>query len=150
VDSQQNKQLAMQAYQMYQAGNIDGVLQYFTDDCEWENNPTEHVPFSGSYHGKKGIAQFFADLSQAQEAEQFEPQEFIAEGDKVVVMGQSKWTVKSTGQSYENPWAHILTMRNGKVCRFQQFNDTAATQAAYKPMGVAAQPSTGAGTAPLH
>lgn len=144
MDSQQNKQLVMQAYQMYQAGNIDGVIQLFADDCEWIGNPTEDVPFSGLYHGKQEVAEYFAELDKAQTADQFEPQEFIAEDDKVVVTGQSKWTVKATGQTYDNPWAHIITLRDGKVTEFRQYNDTAATQAAYRTLNVAAQPDAGA------
>jgi uncharacterized protein len=144
MDSEQNKQLVMQAYQMYQAGDIDGILQLFTDDCEWSGSLLEDVPFSGSYHGKQEVAQFFADLDLAQTADQFEPEEFIAEGDKVVVTGQSRWTVKSTGKSYDNPWVQIFTIRDGKVAEFRQFNDTAATQSAYRASDVPAQPATGA------
>jgi hypothetical protein len=72
-------------------------------------------------------------MDQAQEALQFEPQEFIAEGDKVVVTGQAKWAVKSNAQTYESPWVHIFTIRDGKVARFHQFNDTAAAVEAFRP-----------------
>jgi ketosteroid isomerase-like protein len=131
MDSQQNKQLVMQGYQMYQAGNIDGLLQLFEDDIEWIGMPTESVPFSGTYHGKQGVAQFFVDMDQALEVQEFTPQQFIAEDDKVVVVGKGKWSVKTTGQSYESPWVHVFTVRDGKIALFQQFSDTAATRDAF-------------------
>lgn len=139
MESQQNKELVLRGYQLFQAGDIDHLLQLFADDIEWVGLPTEFIPFSGSYHGKQEVAQFFADMQLAQEAEQFEPQEMIAEADKVVVCGQSRWAVKSTGETYESPWVHIFTIRDGKIVQFRQYNDTAAARAAFMPADAAAQ-----------
>lgn len=139
MDSEQNKEMILREYQLFQAGDIEGLLQFFADDVEWVGAPTEFVTFSVDYHGKQEVRQFFAEMGKAQEAEQFEPQEVIAEGDKVVVTGQSRWTVKATGQSYDNPWVHIFTIRDGKIVRFQQFNDTAASRAAFMPTDTASR-----------
>jgi ketosteroid isomerase-like protein len=148
MDIQQNKQLVMDGYQLFQAGDIDGLLQLFSDDVEWLGYQVEFVPFSREYHGRQEVAQFFAELDEAQEVEQFEPQEAIAEGDKVVVTGEAKWIVRATGKHYGYSWVHTFTMRDGKVTRFQQYYDTAATQAAFMPTGATSGAS--AGTAPLH
>lgn len=139
MNSQENKQLVMQGYQKFQNKDIRGLLELFTDDIEWVGAETEELPFAGSYHGKQEVGQYFTQLDQAQEAQRFEPQNFIAEGDQVVVTGQSRWTVKSTGQAYENPWVHVFTLRDGKVARFQQYNDTAAAAKAFRPMSAASQ-----------
>lgn len=150
MDIQENKQLVMQGYQLFQAGNIDALLQLFSDDIEWVGNEVEHVPFSRDYHGRQEVAQFFAELGQAQEAERFEPQEMIAEGDKVMVTGQAKWIVRATGKSYEYPWAHAFTIRDGKVARLQQYYDTAATRAAFMPMDATSRAGAGTGARPVH
>ena len=133
MDSLQNKQMILRAYQLFRVGDIEGLLQLFADDIEWIGSPAEFVPFSGDYHGKQEVAQFFIDLDKAQETERFEPLEAIAENDKVVVTGHGKWIVRATGQSYESPWVHVFTVRDGKVVRFQQYNDTAAGRAAFLP-----------------
>lgn len=133
MDSQQNKQLVLNGYQLFQAGEIEQLLQLFSDDIEWIEADVEFVPFSGSYHGKQEVAQFFMELGNAQEAELFEPQDVIAEGNKVVVTGNSKWIVRATGQSYESPWVHVFTIQDGKIARFQAYNDTAASRAAFLP-----------------
>ena len=133
MSSLENKKLVMQGYQMYKDKNIKGLLAMYADEIEWIGAESDYVPFSGTYRGKKQVEQFFSKLEQAQEAIQFEPQTFIAEGDKVVVTGESIWLVKATGQSYENPWVHVFTIRDGKVVQFQQYNHTAATEAAFRP-----------------
>lgn len=139
MNSQENKQLVMRGYQLFKDNDITGLLELYTDDIEWKGAESDYIPFFGTYKGKNQVAQFFTKMDQAQEAIQFEPQIFIAENDKVVVTGQSIWLVKSTGQRYENPWVHIFTIRDGKVARFQQYNDTAAAEAAYRPTQTSTQ-----------
>ncbi|WP_426177437.1 nuclear transport factor 2 family protein [Massilia sp. TWR1-2-2] len=134
MNTEDNKQLIMQCYQLYKDKNIKGLLNLFHDDIEWIANDSDDIPYAGSFHGKDQVAQFFTMLDQAQDAIRFEPQDFIAENDMVVATGISSWHVKSTGLTYDNPWSHIFTIRDGKVARLQQFNHTAAAEAAYRPM----------------
>jgi uncharacterized protein len=151
MNIEQNKQLVMRGYQFFQDGNIEGLLQLFSDDIEWIGYQSEFVPFSRDYHGRQDVAQFFAELGQAQEAERFEPQEVIAEGDKVVVMGEAEWMVRATGNHYGYPWVHVFTVRDGEIVRFQQYYDTAATEAAFMPADMASTTGAGTGaTPPLH
>lgn len=151
MNIEQNKQLVMRGYQFFQDGNIEGLLQLFSDDIEWQGYQSEFVPFSRDYHGRQDVAQFFAELGQAQEANLFEPQEVIAEGDKVVVMGEAEWTIRATGTHYGYPWVHVFTVRDGKIARFQQYYDTAATEAAFMPADMTSMAGAGTGaTPPLH
>lgn len=131
MNAQDNKQLVMQGYQMFKNKDIKGLLTLLSDDIEWTGIESENIPFSGDYHGLAQVAQYFALLDQSQEAIQFTPQDFIADGDKVVVSGISSWTVKANGQRFDNPWVHLFTIRDGKVAKFVQYNDTAATEKAY-------------------
>lgn len=146
MNIEENRQLTMSGYQKFANKDIAGLLDTFTDDIEWESIDNDEIPFAGTYHGKSEVGRYFSELDQAQEAVQFEPREFICEGDKVVVLGQSRWTVRSTGQTYDNPWVHVLTIRDGKVARFQQFNDTASVAKAFRGMqpGLGQQPGQGA------
>lgn len=148
MDAQENKRLVMEGYQMYQKGDIPHLLERYHDDAVWIEPEVEHVPFAGQFHGKAEIARFFKSLDDAAQALRFEPKEFIAEGDKVVVTGEATWLVRQTGRTYDSPWVHVFTVRDGKVARFQDFHDTAAGERAYRPD----QPGqAGAGTgAPLH
>src|SRR5215208_6972795 len=41
----------------------------------------------GTRHGHEGVAEYFSLLDENLELEQFEPREFVAQGDTVVVVG---------------------------------------------------------------
>ena len=145
MSDQPNKELILQGYHLFRIGDLDGLLRMFADDAEWAAPTVEFVPFSGNYHGKEEIAQFFTDMLHAQEAQRFEPEELIAESDRVVVCGEAIWSVRATSQTYGGPWVHIFTVRDGKIARFEQYFDTAAARAAFMPTDASRQQ---AGTGP--
>jgi hypothetical protein len=51
--------------------------------------------------------------------------ELVAEGDTVVGLGTSSWNRNGSGEPAEVKIAHVWTLANGKVTRFQQHVDTA-------------------------
>ena len=133
MNTQENKQVVIEGYRDYQNGDIQNLLGRYHDDAEWCAPESELIPFSGNFHGKSGIAQFFGKLDAAVQTIRFEPQQFIAEGDKVVVTGEASWLAKPTGRTYDSPWVHVFTLRDGKVARFEAFYDTAASERAFQP-----------------
>ena len=147
MDAQENKRLVMEGYQMFRNGDISQLLERYHDDALWIEPDAEHVPFAGKHNGKAAIARFFQQLNEQAEALRFEPKECIAEGDKVVVTGEATWLARSTGRSYDSPWVHVFTLRDGKVARFESYHDTAAGERAFRPEQVAQAGTTGA---PLH
>ncbi|MGX4642707.1 nuclear transport factor 2 family protein [Massilia sp. SYSU DXS3249] len=147
MDAQENKRLVMEGYQMFRNGDISQLLTRYHDDALWIEPDAEHVPFAGKHNGKAAIGRFFQQLNEHAEALRFEPEEFIAEGDKVVVTGEATWLARSTGRSYDSPWVHVFTLRDGKVARFESYHDTAAGERAFRPDQAGQGTSTGA---PLH
>lgn len=146
MDAQENKQLVIEGYRLFQSGDIRKLLGNYHDDAESIGPELEFVPFAGSFHGKAEIAQFFAKLHAAVHTIRFVPKEFIAEGDKVIVTGEATWMAKPSGRTYDSPWVHVFTVREGKIARFQAYYDTAATERAFLPD----QPGQAGTAAQLH
>jgi ketosteroid isomerase-like protein len=53
-----------------------------------------------------------------------QPTEFIDAGDTVVALGRYSGTYKATGRSMDAAFAHVWTLRDGRVVRFRQYMDT--------------------------
>lgn len=132
MNEQENIKLVQQAYNNFKAGNIEALLNQFSDDIEWQLPQVDNIKFSGKRKGRGQVSEFFKLLSEEQEVREFEPKEFIAQGDRVVVLGQNSWRVKSTGREYKGEWAHVYTVRGGKIVRMQEYTDTAAAASAYQ------------------
>ncbi|MDQ3846276.1 MAG: nuclear transport factor 2 family protein [Bacteroidota bacterium] len=129
---QDNTNLVRQGYEDFKNGNIQAVLDKYADSIEWHVPKMEGVPFSGTHRGKQAVGQFFAKLAEEQDVVQFEPREFIAQNDKVVTLGHYIWRVKATGRQFESDFAHVFTVRDGKIIRFQEYTDTFNAANAYK------------------
>ena len=89
------------------------------------------IPWAGTRHGRKGVAEFFSLLGETLEFEQFEPREYVAQGDTVVVLGHERSLVKPTGRAFEQEWAHVYTLRDGKIAKGLFIEDTAAQVEAF-------------------
>lgn len=125
-----NRQLAKHGYDMFTTGNIKGIIDICADDIEWLSPKSEGIPYSGSFQGKDSVGQFFNELARSVEFEEFKPQCFIADADKVAVSGISRIRMLSNGARCDDAWVHIFTMKNGKITRFEQYNNSAAHIAA--------------------
>ena len=131
MSDQTNSAVVQQAYEAFGRGDIPGVLDLLTDDVVWTLQGPSVIPFAGTFHGREGIVEFFSLVGEALEFEQFEPREFVAQGDTVVVLGYERSLAKATGRWLEQEWAHVYTLRNGKITTGRFFEDTAAEVVAF-------------------
>lgn len=133
MSEQDNLAIVQQAYRFYLDGKVQEILNLCADDIEWDQPRTEGISFSGKRRGRGEVEQFFTQLANDQEALQFEPREYIAQADRVVALGHYVWSVRETDRNYEADWAHVFTLRDGKVVQFKEYTDTAAAWLAYQP-----------------
>jgi len=139
MDEQQDVKVVQEAYAAFKRRDIQGVLSKITDDVAWfVPGPKDAVPIVGQRHGRQGVAEFFSKLAELQEAEEFEPREFVAQGNRVVVLGHYRWRVRATSRSFDSDFAHVFTIRNGKIAGFHEYYDTHAAVAAYSSAQTAA------------
>jgi ketosteroid isomerase-like protein len=116
--------LIQQAYQDFASGNISGIVAACADNVVFGGYSNPHTRPSGFYYGKEGVIEFFNLVDQNVRFSLFEPREFIAQGEKVIVLGHSAGNVKSTGKSFDHDWCMSFVVRNGKVQSFFEFLDT--------------------------
>ena len=90
-----------------------------------------NVPFAGAWLGREGVRQFFATVFELQHVPEFEAQEFFVQGEKVVVRGHFTMRLKSTGTEFSSLWAHVWTLRDGKVGHFYEYVDSAVVSKAH-------------------
>jgi uncharacterized protein len=126
-----NIEVVKDAYAKFGAGDVAGLIGLCTEDIHWQTPVIENAKFGGIWHGHAGVGDFFMTLAGDENITHFEPIEFIADGEKVVVSGKSASTVKSTDKKYETDWVHIFTVQAGKITKFIEFfdNHIAATKA---------------------
>ena len=131
--SQQNIDVVQSGYAAFGRGDIPGLLALLDASVEWKTPGTPELPTAGTRRGHAEVADFFRVLSELIEFEHFEPQTFVADGDRVVVLGIDRLKAKGgSGKSLSEAWCHVFTVRGGKIVAFQEYIDTAALAAELK------------------
>jgi ketosteroid isomerase-like protein len=125
-------EVVQSAYASFQRGDIASVLARCSNDVTWflPGDPGV-VPVAGLRDGVSEVAEFFSTLAETQDAERFEPREFISQGEKVIALGEYRWRVKKTGKVFTSDFAHVFTVRDGMVVGFPEYYDTAAARDCY-------------------
>jgi len=133
MNEDKNVKTVKDAYSAYQDRNMTALLGCLTEDVRWfAVGPPNLIPTAGSRKGREQVGEFFAVLEASEDVQTFKPQHFVSQGDTVVVLGELKSRVRSTGSLINSPWVHVFTIRDGKVSDFRSFYDTAAAVAAYE------------------
>jgi len=126
MNEQQNLDVVRSGYVAFGSGDIPGLLRLFHDDVSWITPGPADLPTAGTRNGHEAVQEFFATLTSIGDILRFEPRDFIAHGDKVIVIGDDTTRVKATGNSVEFRWVHIFELRDGKVVSFEERGDVSA------------------------
>ena len=137
--SQQNIELVQRGYAAFGNGDIDGLLATMHQDIEWQTPGAADLPTAGSRRGHAQVREFFKVISELIAFESFEPQTFVADGERVVVLGVDNFKVKGgSGKTIHESWCHVFTIRDGSVVAFREYIDTAALAAELKAVAATA------------
>ena len=121
--SNSNVDIVKGAYEAFGRGDVPAVLEALDKDVIWTD--MEGFPTGGTYVGAGAILNgVFLRLGTEWSVFQANPDEFLESGDRVVALGHYEGTYKATGKGMRVPFAHVWTLRDGKVVKFVQYTDT--------------------------
>lgn len=118
------------AYQRWhdtQAGSVDHWLSLMTDNVKFRSLAAgaQTMEFTRPSSSKQEVKNYFAGLSADWEMIYYRIDEYIAQADRVVALGSCSFKHKKTGKILETPKADFHKFRDGKICEFFEFYDTA-------------------------
>jgi ketosteroid isomerase-like protein len=120
-----NTDTLREGYDAFGRGDLDGATANFADDIRWENPEAPQIPNSGVTEGKENVKQLFASLGEYWESFQITPDEFIEDGDTVVVLSHAQAKAKETGNEVKLPWVHVWRFSGDQATEVQALTDTA-------------------------
>jgi ketosteroid isomerase-like protein len=126
MSEQQNIDVVKQGYEAFGRGDIGGLLALLDPDVRWTTPGPSDLPTAGTRRGPQAVGEFFQTVNEIGEIQRFETNEFIAQGDRVVVLGEATERVKSTGGMVEYKFVHLFTVRGGRVISFIEYTDMSA------------------------
>jgi uncharacterized protein len=101
------------------------LLALSAEDIEWII-PGEDWPLAGTHRGHAGLNNLVRKANETVETSYPQPPEFIAQGDRVLVVGFARGRIKATNRTFEDHCVFAITIRNGKVTSIREYVDTQA------------------------
>ena len=133
MSEQTNTQTVQAIYAAFARGDIPFILDTLAEKLEFTHPGPAVIPWAKTRHTRDEVAEFFQVLAKTLEVQQFEPREYVAQGNKVVALGYFRARSKATGRTFEEHWAMEWTFQDGKVVGYRAHEDTAAIAAALRP-----------------
>jgi ketosteroid isomerase-like protein len=127
-----NTQIVQQLYAAFNDRDIPAILARLASDVEWSEPPNPYNPTGGTRRGHEGFLQWVQIGQQAEDILVLEPYKMLTDQDSVAVVGHMKCRAIATGKIYESDFIHLVTLRDGKVAKFQEFFDTYAASEAFR------------------
>ncbi len=122
MGAQENKQVAQAAYAAFASGDAEAAMRDIDDSIEWTARGDNAL--TGTYKGKEQVGELWGKLMSKEF--RTEPHDFVAEGDKVVVLT----AVTVEGETSEA--ADVLTYNDdGKLIAFDTLGDETIANRVY-------------------
>ena len=101
------------------------LLALSAEDIEWII-PGEDWPLAGTHRGHAGLENLLQKANETVETSFPEPPEFVAQGDRVLVIGVATGKIRATNRAFKDDWVFAITVRDGKVTNIREYIDTQA------------------------
>jgi ketosteroid isomerase-like protein len=125
MSTQENVQIVKDFFAAMGRGDKQGLLALSAENIEWII-PGEDWPLAGTHRGHEGLAVLLQKASEMVETSYPKPPEFVAQGDRVLVIGSATGKIKATNKPFKDDWVFAITVRSGKVANIREYIDTQA------------------------
>jgi uncharacterized protein len=125
IVTQENLRIVKDLFAAFGRGDKQGMLALSAEDIEWIT-PGEDWPLAGIRHGHAGLLDLVQKSTEKLETSFPESPEFVAQGDRVLVIGSSTGKVNATNKKFEDHFVIAITVRNGKATNVREYVDTQA------------------------
>lgn len=122
----ENLEVIRNVYVAFGRGDLEGILARLDPQVSWRTPGPPDLPTAGFRHGVAAVREFFGVLLSTLDIQDFRPADFLAQDDKVVVLGTSREGPKGTGRLVDFRWVHVFRLRNGKILEFDEPADVSA------------------------
>jgi ketosteroid isomerase-like protein len=123
---QENIKLLKSFYDAASRGDFGPVSQALDPNVEWIEPNVPGLWFSGTHRGADAVwKEVIGPTVDKIDKFRVNMKQFFGVGDHIVAIGYFRGWGKATGKELDAATAHICTLRNGKIVRFEAFHDSA-------------------------
>lgn len=114
------KAVVEKMFEAFSSGNADKFVATVSEDTVWIYHGTQIIP-KGRFEKKAGVRAFYNNIMERTEIINFEPLQYIVDGNMVVVIGREHQKVKRSGRELKQDWVQIYSVENNLITKMEEF-----------------------------
>jgi uncharacterized protein len=114
-------------YEAFNAGGADAAAEFYDEAIEWHD--VREFPDASVYYGKERARRELALYVELGGDFEIHPTELVEAGDRVVAVWTYRGVVTKGDMPVIHTFAHLWTVRQGRVTQVRQFSDPARAYA---------------------
>lgn len=123
--SHDNVEIVRGLYESFGEGDVPSVLGKMHHGIEWNEAENFIYADGNPYVGPQAVLEgVFMRLGTEWEGFSVTPEEWMDAGNRVVVLGTYAGTHRGSNKRVRAQFAHVWSLKEGRVARFQQYTDT--------------------------
>jgi ketosteroid isomerase-like protein len=115
-----NVELVYSGLDALNRGGVDDVLHMCDPEIEWIAAPG-FLPDAEDYHGRAGVRAWFEKVGETFEKVQWEAEEVVESGERLMVGLKLQATGRASGIEGEFRIFQVWTIRDGKLVRLESY-----------------------------
>ena len=125
-----NVAILKEAYRLWhetKGKSVDHWLSICADQLNFGSlaQTEKSVPYMKLYESKETLGEYFRGLARDWDMIEYSTEHFIAQGDRVVMLGRCSWRAKRSGVVVWTPICGSFHLLDGKIIEYFEYFDTA-------------------------
>ena len=135
-DETNNVAVLTEAYRRWhdsRGGSVDHWMSICSENIQFGSlirGAEPRVAYMTGYNARAELGQYFEGLARDWEMIEYKVDHFVAQGDRVVMIGRCSWRHKNSGKVVNTPKVDTWRFANGKAVEYYEYFDTAQVYAA--------------------
>ena len=106
----------------FAARDLDALLRTVHPESRWTYYGANPNLSRAEFAGHAKVRRFFERILERLEITAFNTDQFVVEGDTVVIFGSESGTVNATGQPFRNEWSQKYVVKDGLIVAMAEYN----------------------------
>lgn len=106
----------------FKAGDIDALLETVHRDSRWTYYGANPRTTKAELVGTAGVRRFFERILERLEMAEFNTDEYIVQGNTVVIFGSEAGKVRATGKEFRNVWTQKYVVESNLIVQMAEYN----------------------------
>jgi uncharacterized protein len=120
--SAENVEITQQAYEAFNRGGVDAILDFLSEDIEW-HMWEQFARGQRVFRGHDGVREVLGIFTENYDDFRAEPEEFLDAGDTVLVPVRLIGRVRGTGDEERFDLVQVWSARDGLAYRLDVYTD---------------------------